>query len=216
MILTYSDKKAMLISQIDIPEIFARSFTSAWLSTLLAAVVILQTWRIEKGKRKHEKEMEQLKQKLSIDSEKTKAVYGEHRILADRVFRGAYQLHAAVEQLDYFFNQFHIHLGKQLLVDEEIRLVRQRLDDLQEFGSDARRLGPKYHSLLVLASHNSLMFTGDIEVLHQFAKNKVDPNDIYRLTDTEWQKYRTGSANALSATKDLVEEMTKILGEVEE
>ena len=60
------------------------------------------------------------------------------------------------------------------------------------------------------------MFTGDIEVLHQFAKNKVDPNDIYRLTDTEWQKYRTGSANALSATKDLVEEMTKILGEVEE
>ncbi len=199
---------------VDVADILARVLSSAWMTVVLAAIAIIQTWRVATKNRHHQSELTRLQHQLEIESEKTKAAHGEHRVLADKVYRAAFNLQTAVKTLDYFFNQFHIHLGKAPLLEDDIQRVKHYLGDLQQYGSDARRLGERYLSLLSQASFSALQFTGDVDGLHVFAKMKGPTDKVYEMTEAEWRHYRTSSERAINATKQLVDEMTAILGEV--
>lgn len=127
-------------------------------TVIVAAIALLQTWRIAQKNRKHEKNLAQLQQKLTIQTEKTKAAHNDHRLLADKVYRAAFHLDTAVRTLDFFFEQFTAHLGKAQLLEDDVRRVKHFMEELQKYDSDARRLGEQYLSPLGDACFNSLQF----------------------------------------------------------
>ena len=179
---------------------------------MLAIVALVQTARLERRKRQHERELEHLRHELDVDAKKNEILFVEHRALADRLLESIFQLSDSIAELDAMFNAFYIHMHRADVLEDNLQLVSERIENLVGLRKDALKLGQQYPDRLHEVVKAAQALWEEVDRRAFVARAKGDPTGVHELSPTEWTVYGQLSRASRETNRRVILELSIFLG----